>query len=75
VTLAIIIIALLVLLVIVDGYEASGAHREPLPETQEQPATGRFCILKVTSFRRNAPEERKRSWKPARQEQAETATR
>jgi hypothetical protein len=81
-TLAIVIIALLVLLVIVDGSEASGAHREQLPEAeasssdeQVQPATGRACILNVTSFRRNAPEQRWQSRKPSRQKQIETANR
>jgi hypothetical protein len=82
VTLAIVIIALLVLLVIVDGSEASGANREQLPEAeasssdqQVRPATGRSCILDVTSFWRNAPEPRSRPRKPARQKQAETANR
>ena len=79
-TLSIIIIALLVLLVIVDGSEASGSRHgsaqdvAPIPsEDGGQQATGSPCILNVTSVeRRDPPEQRRRSWKPARQGQAKS---
>jgi hypothetical protein len=82
VTLAIVIIALLVLLVIVDGSEASGANRGLPPDLQslqaeerEPSQAGSACVLKVTSFlRRNPPEQRRQSWKPARQGQEQVQT-
>jgi hypothetical protein len=80
VILSIVIIALLVLLVIVDGSEASGAdHGAPRDAESiqaadgDQPATGSPCILNVTSVeRRDPPEQRRRSWKPARQGHAKS---
>jgi hypothetical protein len=80
VTLAIVIIALLVLLVIVDGSEASGSHHGAAQDASsiqsedgDQRATGSPCILNVTSVeRRDPPGQRRRSWKPARQGNAKS---
>ncbi len=81
-TLAIIIIALLVLLVIVDGSDAAGSHHGAQPDvhplkTEErgESATGSPCILNVTSLEREAPGQRRHAWKPARQGQAQTTQR
>jgi hypothetical protein len=83
VTLAVAIIALLVLLVIVDGSEASGAHRGVPPDAealqadgQEQPRSGSACILNVTSvFSRNRQDPRRQARKTARQGQVQTTQR
>jgi hypothetical protein len=80
--LGVVIIALLVLLVIVDGSEASGAnrgapHAEALQgDEQEEPATGGSCILKVTSILgRNRQAQRRQSRTPARQGQVQSGQR
>lgn len=81
-TLAIVIIALLVLLVIVDGSEASGANRGGPPDVQSleaedqgQSQAGSACVLNVTSvFSRNRQAQRRQSWKPARQAQEQGQT-
>jgi hypothetical protein len=82
-TLAVVVIALLVLLVIVDGSEAAGAHRgEPqdaeafqADASKKQPSAS-ACFLNVTSvFSRRPQEQRKQSRKPAREEQVETTLR
>jgi hypothetical protein len=79
VTLAIIIIALLVLLVIVDGSDTSGAHHgaphdAEVPQGEDQAASA--CILNVTSVLSRRPQEQRRQpWKPARQEQTQTTQR
>jgi hypothetical protein len=83
VILAIIVIALLVLLVIVDGSDTSGAHQGAPPEVEsfqqedaERSTAGSPCILNVTSVSRgDEREKRRRSWRPARQGQAETSQR
>jgi hypothetical protein len=78
-TLAIIIIALLVVLVIVDGSDTSGAqhgapHDAEAPQGEDQAA--RACILNVTSILSRRPKEQRRQpWKPARQEQSQTTKR
>ena len=81
-TLAIVIIALLVLLVIVDGSDTSGAHRGAPPDLQPYEAeeeantgTGSPCILHVTSIPGREPKQRRNPWKPARQEQGEVSQR
>lgn len=81
--LAIIVIALLVLLVIVDGSDTSGAHHGAPTEAEsfqqedgDQSAAGGPCILNVTSVSQGDPRgQRRRSWKPARQGRAETSQR
>ena len=75
--LAVIIIGLLVLLVIVDGSDTSGAHPAAQSEADSYSADGREagaggpCVLAVNPISEsNAPDQRKRAWRPARSGQA-----
>lgn len=81
-TLAIVIIALLVLLVIVDASDTSGAHHGAPPavealqaEDEADSAAGSPCILNVTSIPGREPKQRRNPWKPARQGQGEVTRR
>jgi hypothetical protein len=82
-TLALIIICLLVLLVIIDGTESSGAGHgsevaDPMAPAEEPDRSGPGgpCILAVTPIRGRDPQEpRRQAWKPARQSQVETTPR
>jgi len=80
VTLAIVIIALLVLLVIVDGSDASGAHHGAPPDIQSfqkkeeaSSGSGSPCVLNVTSIPGRNPRQRRSPSKPARQGQGEVS--